>query len=125
MNKKRPVNLELTSIKLPLTAYASILHRISGFLMIFIVAFLLAVLSCSLSTEEGFDQVYHLLHLPWVKFVVWLMLSAVVYHFIAGIKHLIMDMGFAEGEASGRAAAIVSFVLAAIAIVLLGVWMVW
>lgn len=93
--------------------------------MIFIVAFLLIVLSCSLSTEESFDQVYSVLHMPWMKFIVWLVLSVIVYHFIAGVKHLIMDMGFAEGKASGRTAAIVSFVLAAAVIVLLGAWIIW
>ncbi|MBT6028363.1 MAG: succinate dehydrogenase, cytochrome b556 subunit, partial [Porticoccaceae bacterium] len=30
MDKKRPVNLDFGTIKLPITAYVSILHRVSG-----------------------------------------------------------------------------------------------
>ncbi|HEY1026500.1 MAG TPA: succinate dehydrogenase, cytochrome b556 subunit, partial [Pseudomonas sp.] len=33
MNSQRPVNLDLRTIKLPITAYTSILHRISGVIL--------------------------------------------------------------------------------------------
>ncbi|RFQ09412.1 succinate dehydrogenase, cytochrome b556 subunit, partial [Pseudomonas sp. ATCC 13867] len=33
MNSKRPVNLDLRTIQLPITAYTSILHRISGVIL--------------------------------------------------------------------------------------------
>ncbi len=125
MDKKKPVNLELRSIKLPVTAYASILHRISGFVMIFIIAFLLYVLSCSLSTEESYDDIFIMLHTPWIKFIVWIILSVISYHFIAGFKHIIMDAGFCEEKQSGKIGAIISFIVTIVAVVFLGVWMIW
>ncbi|MDA9840068.1 succinate dehydrogenase, cytochrome b556 subunit, partial [Porticoccaceae bacterium] len=33
MDKKRPVNLDIGTIKLPITSYVSILHRVSGVIM--------------------------------------------------------------------------------------------
>ncbi|WP_204311073.1 succinate dehydrogenase, cytochrome b556 subunit, partial [Stenotrophomonas maltophilia] len=57
MNSKRPVNLDLRTIKLPVTAYTSILHRISGVILFLGIAVLLFALDKSLSSEEGFEQV--------------------------------------------------------------------
>jgi len=93
--------------------------------MVFIVALLLMALSYSLSTEESYNQLYNVLHLPWVKFITWLCLSIIVYHFLAGLKHLLMDVGFAEGKESGRVATIVLFVLVAVVVLFLGAWMIW
>ncbi len=57
VNSKRPVNLDLRTIKLPVTAYTSILHRISGVILFLGIAVLLFALDKSLSSEEGFEQV--------------------------------------------------------------------
>ncbi len=56
VNSKRPVNLDLRTIKLPVTAYTSILHRISGVILFLGIAVLLFALDKSLSSEEGFEQ---------------------------------------------------------------------
>ena len=122
VNKKRPVNLKLTSIRLPLTAYVSILHRISGIVLLLLVGVFLYALDLSLSSEENFNRLTEFLHMGWMKFVLWLMLSVLIYHFIAGIKHLVMDAGYAEGKKSGYAGAMISLVLTVSVIALLGVW---
>ncbi|MFX6250200.1 succinate dehydrogenase, cytochrome b556 subunit, partial [Acinetobacter baumannii] len=57
VNSKRPVNLDLRTIKLPVTAYTSILPRISGVILFLGIAVLLFALDKSLSSEEGFEQV--------------------------------------------------------------------
>ncbi len=41
MKKQRPVNLDLTTIKMHLAANASILHRVSGVIMVFAIGILL------------------------------------------------------------------------------------
>ena len=51
-------------------------------------------------------------------------LSALLYHLVAGIKHLLMDMGIGEELKSGRLAAKLTLVISVILIVLAGVW-VW
>jgi len=119
---KRPVNLDISTIKLPVTAYASITHRVAGVVMLGAVLILLWMLDSSLSSPEGFDFVKELLGSITAKLILWAILAALAYHFVAGVRHLIMDMGFWEEAASGKASATVSIVISIILIVLAGVW---
>ena len=57
VNSKRPVNLDLRTIQLPITAYTSILHRISGVILFVGIAVLLFALDRSLASEDSFEQV--------------------------------------------------------------------
>ncbi len=71
VNSQRPVNLDLRTIKLPITAYTSILHRVSGVILFVGLAVLLYTLDKSLASEEGFAQVKECLTSPLAKFVTW------------------------------------------------------
>lgn len=122
MNSKRPVNLDLGSFHFPLPAITSILHRISGIIIFIGIAFLLYGLDLSLSGEEGFGRVNELLNSFLAKLIIWGILSGLLYHLVAGIKHLIMDMGIGETLEGGRLAAKITVVVSAILIVLAGVW---
>ena len=123
MNKKRPVNLDLRTIKQPLPAITSILHRISGVALFFGAIFMMYALSLSLESQAGFDQAAAMLSESFIaKFIAWGLTSALLYHFCAGIKHLVMDAGYCEEIESGRAAAKVTLVIAVVAILLAGVW---
>lgn len=122
VNSKRPVNLDLRTIKLPLTAWTSIAHRVSGIIMFIAVAGLLWLLSVSLDSERGFEQAQSVLQNPLAKLVLWGVLSALLYHLIAGVRHLVMDAGVGEGLESGKRGSQVVIVLSVIVIVLLGVW---
>ena len=122
VNSKRPVNLDLRTIKLPVTAYTSIAHRISGIILFIAIAGLLWMLDSSLSSESGFEQVQDVLQNPIVKFITWGVLSALLYHLVAGVRHLVMDAGVGEGLESGKRGAQAIIVIAAVLIVLLGVW---
>jgi len=124
VNSKRPTNLDLTSMQLPLPAKASIIHRISGFVLFFAVAFMLTALAASLESEQSFADLKAAFDNGLVKFIAWGILSALGYHFVAGIKHLLMDMGIGESKEGGRTGAIITLVCGAIVIVLAGVW-VW
>ncbi|WBA84057.1 succinate dehydrogenase, cytochrome b556 subunit [Endozoicomonas sp. GU-1] len=122
MNSKRPVNLDITTIKLPLPAYTSILHRISGVILFIGLGFLLYGLELSLASEESFDALKALLSAPLAKFIIWGILSALIYHLIAGVKHLLMDMDVGDGKESGSLGSIVTLVLSTVLIILAGVW---
>nr|WP_286196686.1 MULTISPECIES: succinate dehydrogenase, cytochrome b556 subunit [Gammaproteobacteria] len=124
VNSKRPVNLDITTIKLPLPAYTSILHRISGVILFIGLGFLLYGLELSLASEESFDALKALLSAPLAKFIIWGILSALIYHLIAGVKHLLMDVDVGDGKESGSLGAIVTLVLSTVLIILAGVW-VW
>ncbi len=124
MNSNRPKNLDLTTIELPLPAKASILHRISGFALFFAVAFMLTALNASLESAESFAELKSTFDNGLAKLIIWLILSAVGYHLIAGIKHLLMDAGIGESKEGGKVGAIITLVGGAIVIALAGVW-VW
>lgn len=109
---------------MPITAIASITHRITGVGLFVAIGFLLWALALSLESAAGFEQVKSVMGHPFAKFITWGIVSFVAYHFIAGIKHLFMDMGYFETKDTGAQASQVTLVLAVIAIVLAGVW-VW
>ena len=122
VNSKRPVNLR--TIKLPVTAYTSILHRISGVILFLGIAVLLFALDKSLSSEEGFEQVKACLTSPLAKLVIWGLLSALLYHLVAGVRHLVMDAGVGETLEGGKRGSKIVIAIAVVLIVLAGVW-VW
>ena len=125
MKKQRPVNIEyttiLTTIKWPAAAIASILHRISGVIMIFAIGILLWALSLSLSSAEGFAQVKTLLDGVCFTLIMIGILSALIYHVLGGIRHLLMDLGHFEEKASGSISAKLVFALWLLLTVLMGV----
>ncbi len=122
MNKKRPVNLDIGTIQLPITSYVSILHRVSGVVLFGAIAVFLWLLDSSLSSEEGFNAIKETLGNPLCKLVVWASLAGLAYHMVAGIRHLVMDFGLGETLEGGRLGAKIVLVVAAILILLAGVW---
>ncbi len=118
---KRPVNLDLGTINLPVTAYASITHRITGVALFFASFMLLWALDQSLASEASFLALGQMLGSPLAKIIIWLIASLMSYHALAGIKHLVMDAGIGETMRGGVIGAQLVFVLAAGAAALWGV----
>lgn len=58
-----------------------------------------------------------------VKLIVWAVISGLLYHFIAGVKHLVMDLGIGETLEGAQFGAKLVVVLSLISIVLTGVWL--
>ncbi|EDM65046.1 MAG: succinate dehydrogenase cytochrome b556 subunit [Moritella sp.] len=124
VKKQRPVNLDLQTIDMPITAIASILHRISGVIMLFAVGILLWLLAESLSSEQGFQNAQEIVSGFFGTFILWGILTALAYHIAGGIRHLLMDMGYFEELESGALSAKVSFVATVVLSILAGI-MVW
>lgn len=124
MNKKRPVNLDLMTIQLPVTAKASILHRLSGLFLFLCLPCLLYVLQQSLQSAESFDAINSALNSGITRIVFSLAVMAVVYHLIAGIRHLIMDLGHGETLEGGQLGATIVLVGGIAAALAVGIW-VW
>ena len=123
MKDNRPVNLDFTTFKLPLPAITSILHRISGAFVFVGIALLLFLLDTSLESAEGFARVGEWLGNPLVKLITWAVLAALLYHLLAGIKHLVMDFGIGETLSGGVLGARLVLTLAVVSIVAAGVWL--
>lgn len=124
MKDTRPVNLDIGTMKLPITAYASILHRISGVFLFIAIGLMIYALDSSLSSQADFDSLAGMLGSPVAKLVLWAVLAGLIYHSVAGVKHLVMDMGYGETYEGGVLGSRITFAVSAILIALAGVW-VW
>ncbi len=93
---KTLLNLDLQTIRFPITAIASILHRVSGVITFIAVGILLWLLGTSLSSPEGFQQAADIMDGFIVKFIMWGILTALAYHVIVGIRHMLMDFAYLE-----------------------------
>ena len=83
---------------------------------------MLYALDKSLSSEEGFGQEKACLTSPLAKLVIWGILSALLYHLVAGVRHLIMDMGIGETLEGGKLGSKIIIAVSVVVIVLAGVW---
>ena len=123
MKQSRPVNVNIFQYRFPIPAIISILHRISGVVIFVAMPFLLYLLHRSLVSRDSFLALRHTLSLPITKFFVWIVLAAITFHVVAGIRHMIMDLGFAESLSAGRASAIAVLILSAVLMTMFGVWL--
>jgi succinate dehydrogenase / fumarate reductase, cytochrome b subunit len=113
VNKKRPV---------PITGIVSFLHRVTGIFLFAGMAGLLWLLDSSLDSQESFAAVRNISANPICKLVLWAVLAGLAYHMVAGIRHLIMDFGVGESLKGGQLGAKLALTVAALVIVLIGVW---
>ncbi|MGQ0545106.1 MAG: succinate dehydrogenase, cytochrome b556 subunit [Betaproteobacteria bacterium] len=120
--KLRPKYLNLRAllfeIRLPLPGWVSILHRISGALLVFpFAAWLLYMLDASLASEAQFRAVLVYLQLPLVKAGMLVFIWAYCHHLCAGIRFLLLDLNagveLAPARRSGVAVLVVSLALTA------------
>lgn len=122
VKKQRPVNLDLSTIRFPVTAIASILHRVSGIITFVAVGILLWLLGLSLSSPEGFLQASAVMDSFFVKFIMWGILTALAYHIAGGVRHMLMDFGYlAETQVVGTRSAQICFGITVVLSILAGV----
>lgn len=122
MNKKRPVNLDLGTLKFPVMSIASILHRISGLVLFLLLPMMLYFLKLSLDSLQSFADLQIMLASPWLKVLLWAFATALIYHLLAGIRHLLMDIGIGEHLEQGRKSAVFVIGCSVILTILLGIW---
>jgi succinate dehydrogenase / fumarate reductase cytochrome b subunit len=112
----------MTTIRLPLPALVSILTRASGVFIFIGMAFVIYALDASLASEASFNELKQLLSHPLSRFVAWAIISALLYHAAAGVKHLVADAGFGETLEGGILGARITLVVAIVLILLAGMW---
>jgi succinate dehydrogenase / fumarate reductase, cytochrome b subunit len=122
VNKKRPINLNLFTIRQPIPAIVSILHRISGVVLFLLIPVMLWALETSLASQVSFNQLHDDFSQPLAKVLVWLFIAPFLFHFVAGIRHLLMDINIGIELNTGRLTAIVTAIIALILIILSGVY---
>lgn len=122
MKKQRPVNLNLFTIRQPIPAIVSILHRITGVLLFLLIPLVLWAFQVSLGSDQGFETIHQYLTSPLAKLIVWGFLVAFLYHFVAGIRHLLMDINIGVSLKGGRRSAFLTLGIVIILTIITGIW---
>jgi succinate dehydrogenase cytochrome b subunit len=120
--KKRPINLDLFAVRFPMTAIVSLMHRLSGIFLFFMIPVLLWVLQDSLS-DTGFADWEHITRQLWCKGLIWFILSALFYHLLAGLRHMVMDMAWLDSFPAATVTAKAVLILSIIYSIAVGLWL--
>ncbi len=123
LKHSRPVNLNLLTIKQPITAVLSILHRITGILLFLSLPLILWSLGLTLSDEAGFNTIASYLAEPSGKLIALALWLFIAFHLCAGIRHIVMDMGYGESLRAARMSAMIVMLLTGVLVVLGGIWL--
>ena len=121
-NNKRPVFLTLYLIRMPVTAVLSILHRVFGVILVIAIPFLIYQLDQSVASAEAYAEVLECFSSPWLRFFTGVLVWFFIYHLLAGIRFLIIDLGLGSELVIARKTAWLVHGLALLAaIILMGV----
>ena len=122
-HRKRPVNLNLLqlTLQLPIGGVVSIIHRITGALLVLLIPYALYALQASLEGPMHFEQIRTSLASGVGRIALLLGLWVVVQHLYSGIRHLFMDIDVGIELAAARRAAWLTLAASVITVALLGV----
>ena len=97
--QERPVYLDLTKIRLPMSAFSSITHRLSGMYVFFItLPLMLYIINQSTSSKSSYEKLLiDISSISFFSIIVFISIAIFWYHILTGIRHLIMDV-FHIGE---------------------------
>jgi succinate dehydrogenase / fumarate reductase cytochrome b subunit len=128
--RPRPGTMHLVNAlqyRLPLAGWVSILHRASGALMFVLLPFVIWLFDNSLSSEVSYERFTSAFSIgvgfvpAWlIKLVALGLIWSYLHHFIAGVRHLWMDITHSVSMAQGRNSAVVTLAGSALLTLLLG-----
>lgn len=119
---------DLTTYRLPPAGIVSILHRVSGVLMFVLLPFIIWMFDSSLSSEYSFAKFKAVFNsgagfVPgwFFKLVALALIWAFLHHFIAGLRHLWMDVSHsAVNKQFGHSSALFTLAVSIIVALALG-----
>jgi len=118
----RPVYLNLLQIRLPVPGFMSILHRASGAVLSLAIPFVIYLVDLSLRGPEGYARAHQLLDGWLAKLVLLGLLWALLHHFFAGLRYLLLDVDVGIDKPAYRQSAWAVIIAAPLlAVALLGV----
>ena len=119
----RPKNLNLLTIRLPVPALVSIMHRVSGAFLFMLLPLLLWVLYQSLSGAESYQTAQSVLHHPLVKLICLVVTWAYLHHACAGIRHLALDAHYGLRLNYARATSRAVLIISGLLTLRMGIWL--
>jgi succinate dehydrogenase / fumarate reductase cytochrome b subunit len=110
---------DLPSYRMAPAAWVSILHRVSGVLMFLLMPFIIWMFDTSVSSELSFARFKAAFNTGlgfapgwFLKLVVLVLMWGYLHHFIAGLRHLFMDVSHdSVTKEFGKSSAITVLVL--------------
>ena len=109
---------DLPSYRLPAAGIVSILHRVSGALMFVLMPFIIWMFDTSISSELSFARFTSAFNLGlgfvpgwFVKLAALAIIWAFLHHFIAGVRHIWMDVRHAVSKEFGKSSAVFTLAL--------------
>lgn len=121
---RRPVFLNLLQIRLPLGGVLSILHRVSGVLLVLAIPVFVYFLQILSRGETGFSHAQEILQTVPGKILVSLIVWTLIQHSMSGIRHLLMDLDYGYNKQVARKSATLAFAASFLLIILTGV-LIW
>lgn len=118
----RPVDLPLLKIRLPIGGIVSIIHRVTGVLLVLALPLATYWLDKSLASQAGFESVGRSINSVWIKILALLLFALFVQHLISGIRHLLLDLHIGIGKAPARFSAWAVLGLS-VSIVIVAAWL--
>ncbi|WP_313953810.1 succinate dehydrogenase, cytochrome b556 subunit [Accumulibacter sp.] len=125
IKKKRPKNLDLPSIRLPLPGILSILHRVSGAALFLLLPFLLWLFQSSLTSPETFTSFQQVVGHPLSKIVLLGLIWFYMHHFCAGIRYLLLDLHKGIDLESARLSSKIVFAVSIALTLIVGAKVLW
>jgi succinate dehydrogenase / fumarate reductase cytochrome b subunit len=109
---------DLPTYRLPAAGWVSILHRVSGLLMFILMPLIIWLFDNSITSEISFAKFSAAFNVGigfvpgwFMKLVALALIWGYLHHFIAGLRHLYMDVFHAVTKEFGKSSAIVTLVL--------------
>ena len=119
--------IEALQYRLPLAGMVSILHRVSGMLMFYLLPFIVWMFDASVTSEvsyDGFTSVFvaGVGPLPgfFIKLVALALIWAYLHHAVAGVRHLWMDATHSVSKQQGHSSAVATFAISIVLTLALG-----
>lgn len=102
---------QMVHYRLPVSAYVSGFHRISGLFLFLFLPFLLFILDKSLMSEVSFNYLKGFVSHWFVKLIILGLSWAYLHHFCAGLRHMQQDFHVGLDKATARKTSIAVFVI--------------
>ena len=86
------------------------MHRISAVAIFVLSLPMMGILVFSLSSKANYEIIILLFENILFKILFFLFITAIFYHFVSGLRHIVMDFGYWETLRAGRMSALATFI---------------
>lgn len=101
----RPVFFKLNQIQMPVGALTSIVHRVTGVILAIDIPFCFYAMHLSLDSAQSYERLIRMASNGLFKLALIAFVWALSHHLLAGVRHLLMDIGIGSHLSDARRSA--------------------